>query len=94
MLTEDLVIGAEFGGGVQGAVYDLLKADGTSANKLLKVIKYKEATPVTGMDVTLQREWLIGQQINMLAAGPDEPIPGAKPASGRLAVFLVCDCRP
>ena len=36
-LTSDLTIGKEMGGGVQGAVYDLVGQDGKSANKLLKV---------------------------------------------------------
>ena len=29
-------------------------------------MKYKLATPMTGLDVGLKREWLIGQQLNTI----------------------------
>eukprot|EP00891_Asterochloris_glomerata_P006931 jgi/Astpho2/6931/Aster-01796 len=73
-LTEDLVVGKELGEGVQGRVFCLDRPDGEGTTQLLKaghslspsVMKYKTLTPVTGIDVGMQREWLIGQQLNTL----------------------------
>lgn len=65
-LTDDLVIGKLIGGGAQGEVYDLRKGDGSDSGSLLKVMKYKAAVPITGLDIGLKREWLIGQQLNKL----------------------------
>lgn len=65
-LTDELKLGEEIGGGVQGAVYQVLDKEGNKTEKLLKVMKYKFATPVTGLDVGLKREWLIGRQLNRL----------------------------
>lgn len=65
-LTDDLKIGKWLGGGVQGDVYILDTPDGSKTGKLLKVMKYKAAVPVTGLDIGLKREWLIGQQLNKL----------------------------
>lgn len=65
-LTPDLTIGKWLGGGVQGDVYILNTPEGGKTGKLLKVMKYKAAVPVTGLDIGLKREWLIGQQLNKL----------------------------
>ena len=43
----------------------------------LQVMKYKTLTPVTGIDVGMQREWLIGQQLNTLK-GEDGKLHGAR----------------
>ncbi len=40
-------------------------------------MKYKTLTPVTGIDVGMQREWLIGQQLNTLK-GEDGKLHGAR----------------
>ena len=42
-----------------------------------QVMKYKTLTPVTGIDVGMQREWLIGQQLNTLK-GEDGKLHGAQ----------------
>ena len=39
-------------------------------------MKYKLATPMTGLDVGLKREWLIGQQLNTIT-GKDGKLHGA-----------------
>ncbi|KAK9814144.1 hypothetical protein WJX72_001224 [[Myrmecia] bisecta] len=65
-LVEGLKIGKMLGGGVQGAIYVLEGPNGEETGKLLKVMKYKEAAPITGLDVGLKREWLIGQQLDRL----------------------------
>lgn len=38
-----------------------------SCENMMQVMKYKAATPITGLDIGLKREWLIGQQLNQLA---------------------------
>lgn len=38
-------------------------------------MKYKLATPMTGLDVGLKREWLIGQQLNTIT-GEDGQLHG------------------
>ena len=38
-------------------------------------MKYKLATPMTGLDVGLKREWLIGQQLNTIT-GKDGKLHG------------------
>lgn len=35
-------------------------------------MKYKLATPMTGLDVGLKREWLIGQQLNTITGQDGE----------------------
>lgn len=35
-------------------------------------MKYKLATPMTGLDVGLKREWLIGQQLNTITGEDGE----------------------
>ena len=40
-----------------------------------QVMKYKLATPMTGLDVGLKREWLIGQQLNTIT-GEDGKLHG------------------
>ena len=42
-----------------------------------QVMKYKTLTPVTGIDVGMQREWLIGQQLNTLK-GEDGKLHGTR----------------
>lgn len=74
-LTPEYTIGKEIGGGVQGRVLALSTADGGKTDKLLKVMKYKLATPLTGLDVGLKREWLIGQQLNTIT-GQDGQLHG------------------
>ncbi|KAL3152933.1 hypothetical protein ABBQ38_012235 [Trebouxia sp. C0009 RCD-2024] len=74
-LTPEYTIGKEIGGGVQGRVLALNTADGDKTDKLLKVMKYKLATAVTGLDVGLKREWLIGQQLNTIT-GQDGQLHG------------------
>lgn len=37
-----------------------------------QVMKYKLATPMTGLDVGLKREWLIGQQLNTITGEDGE----------------------
>ncbi|KAL0018651.1 hypothetical protein WJX77_001846 [Trebouxia sp. C0004] len=74
-LTPEYTVGKEIGGGVQGRVLALNGPDGEKTNKLLKVMKYKLATPMTGLDVGLKREWLIGQQLNTLT-GKDGQLHG------------------
>lgn len=71
-LTKEYTVGKEIGGGVQGRVLALNTADGEKTNKLLKVMKYKLATPMTGLDVGLKREWLIGQQLNTITGQDGE----------------------
>lgn len=74
-LTPEFTVGKEIGGGVQGRVLALHGPDGEKTNKLLKVMKYKLATPMTGLDVGLKREWLIGQQLNTIT-GEDGQLHG------------------
>lgn len=74
-LTEDYKIGKELGGGHQGAVYELLDGKGEDSGQVLKALKAKKATPITGADVGLKREWLIGQQLNSLSKD-NKDIPG------------------
>ena len=38
----------------------------------LQVMKYKLATPMTGLDIGLKREWLIGQQLNTIVGADGE----------------------
>lgn len=71
-LTPEYTVGKEIGGGVQGRVMALLGPDGEKTNKLLKVMKYKLATPMTGLDIGLKREWLIGQQLNTITGEDGE----------------------
>ena len=40
------------------------------------MLKGKNTVPLTGADVGLKREWLIGQQLNKLATKPGGEIPG------------------
>eukprot|EP00884_Botryococcus_braunii_P010520 jgi/Botrbrau1/1946/Bobra.0005s0038.1 len=74
-LSGSLIVGKEIGGGAQGAVYQLEKSDGEKSDMLLKVMKYKGANLITGADIGLRREWLIGQAINELRL-PDGNLPG------------------
>ena len=39
---------------------------------ILQVMKYKLATPMTGLDIGLKREWLIGQQLNTITGQDGE----------------------
>lgn len=39
---------------------------------MAQVMKYKLATPMTGLDVGLKREWLIGQQLNTITGQDGE----------------------
>lgn len=71
-LTPEYTVGKEIGGGVQGRVLALNGPDGEKTNKLLKVMKYKLATPMTGLDIGLKREWLIGQQLNTITGQDGE----------------------
>lgn len=73
-LTNDYEIGKELGGGHQGAVYELLDGKGKDSGQVLKALKAKKATALTGADTGLKREWLIGQQLNTLSKdGKDLP---------------------
>lgn len=38
----------------------------------VQVMKYKLVTPMTGLDVGLKREWLIGQQLNTITGQDGE----------------------
>lgn len=46
--------------------------------KVVQVMKYKLATPMTGLDIGLKREWLIGQQLNTIT-GDDGELHGRQP---------------
>ncbi|KAL3132344.1 hypothetical protein ABBQ32_008921 [Trebouxia sp. C0010 RCD-2024] len=73
-LTKDYKVGKELGGGHQGAVYELLDGKGKDSGQVLKALKAKKAAPITGADIGLKREWLIGQQLNSLSKdGKDLP---------------------
>ena len=39
---------------------------------MVQVMKYKLATPMTGLDIGLKREWLIGQQLNTITGEDGE----------------------
>ena len=49
----------------------------------MQVMKYKLATPMTGLDIGLKREWLIGQQLNTITGQDGE-------LHGRIAVLIPC----
>lgn len=66
-LSKDYQVGKELGGGHQGAVYELLDGKGKDSGQVLKALKAKKATPITGADVGLKREWLLGHQLNTLS---------------------------
>lgn len=54
-------------------------------------MKYKLATPLTGLDVGLKREWLIGQQLNTIT-GQDGQLHGT--LCNGLAVSALCSLFP
>ena len=61
-----------------------------------QVMKYKLATPMTGLDVGLKREWLIGQQLNTIT-GEDGELHGTlwtsvQPSLQLLIVIFGCKC--
>ncbi|CAK0786003.1 hypothetical protein CVIRNUC_009216 [Coccomyxa viridis] len=74
-LTEELMVGKQMAGGSQGAIYELKKPDGKDSGQLLKVLKFKAVLPITGNDIGLKREWIIGQHLNKLR-GPKGELQG------------------
>ncbi|CAL8466107.1 g5643 [Coccomyxa elongata] len=74
-LTEDLIVGKQIAGGAQGAIYELKAPGGKECGKLLKVLKFKAILPITGNDIGLKREWIIGQHLNKLR-GPRGELAG------------------
>eukprot|EP00891_Asterochloris_glomerata_P007374 jgi/Astpho2/7374/Aster-01965 len=71
-LSKQYTVGKELAGGSQGAIFELQDSDGKDLPKLLKVLKMKFAAPITGADVGLKREWIIGQHLNTLGDDGDE----------------------
>lgn len=74
-LTDDLIVGSQIAGGAQGAIYELKAPGGKDSGKLLKVLKFKAILPITGNDIGLKREWIIGQHLNKLR-GPRGELAG------------------
>ncbi|CAL5228490.1 g11635 [Coccomyxa viridis] len=74
-LTEELTVGKQMAGGTQGAIYELKSPDGKDSGQLLKVLKFKAVLPITGNDIGLKREWIIGQHLNKLR-GPKGELQG------------------
>lgn len=68
----------------KGSVYSLEVDIASTVGAYVQVMKYKLATAVTGLDVGLKREWLIGQQLNTIT-GQDGQLHGMLgPAPGNL----------
>ncbi len=51
-------------------------------------MKYKLATPMTGLDIGLKREWLIGQQLNTIT-GEDGKLHGIHSSYHAYSHFLL-----
>lgn len=56
----------------------------------VQVMKYKLATPMTGLDVGLKREWLIGQQLNTIT-GQDGELHGMLCTPVQLDLHIAVD---